>query len=653
MKEKSILNILRPYQVRDDQKIEEAWETSNNVLYQSPTGSGKSLILESKILKYQKEKLLILVHKRELVFQLKSRLEKQGLKVGIIIGNIEENIDSNIIIASIRTVTRDKRIETILSRGFDKIFIDEAHHVRTSSYENVLDKYGVKNPNHKLLGVTATPYRKDRKPLNKYFQSLVLGDDIQTLQNNGFLAKYKVFYTPVPEIDEEVESSGNEYQIQSLSNYMRKPEMLQFLVDSYKKEGNEGQMIIFCVDKKHAKDVQAIYRKNGYTSIDHIDSDTNLNERAKILKQFAENKLRIITCIETLTEGVDLPETKVIQLARPTKSLVLYLQMVGRGARPKADGSDCILLDNAGCSLEHRLPNSPREWSLNPNINPSNPGKKHKVVGKRADGSFTEDETEMAFLELIEMTPEEYAMNMDGGIEKSEKLNEEYDKQCIQILVDLGNFLLNKLKETEYTVDQEKYSNDWSKDFKIIKLQNKKGDYVCINFSNFLKITKEDRYYVRDKESSINNLKLQIFAGKLSEEFLKEKTYNYVFEEFTKVNEIQNQKVNISELKSLKKEFEKDQFKIKLQHYIAVNSVITLPKTISLGSYFRNEDSYWSRYNKSYNKITLSKNKLNLNNDVVFSNDEGESKQKQIKQEKLIEILNHSGWVVSTQQISN
>lgn len=644
------MNKLRPYQERDLKNIEEAFLTSNSILYQAPTGSGKSVVLEKIILKYQKEKLLILVHKRELVFQLKKRLEASNLKVGIIIGNIEENIDSNIIIASIRTVTLEKRIETILEKNFDKLFIDEAHHTRTSSYENVLDKYLIQNKDHKLLGLTATPYRKDKKPLNKYYKVLICSDSIDSLQKQGYLSKYKVFYTPTPEIDSEVEGSNTEYQIQSLSNYMRKPEMLQFLVDSYKKEGKEGQMIIFCVDKKHAKDVQDIYKKNGYTSIAHIDSDTQLDERAKILKRFEDNKLQIITCIETLTEGVDLPETKVIQLARPTKSLILYLQMVGRGARLKTDNSECIILDNAGCSLEHKLPNSPREWSLNPNINPSNPGKKHKIVGKRIDGTFTEDENEMSFLELIEMTAEDYAMNIDGGIEKSEKLNEDYDNQCRKILEDLGNWFLekSKIKDHEFNkkhlegphFDKEKiqFFHKKTKIYFIIRYKKTHLELECDNVSSWR----------MDYKLSLEYLENKIIQGKVSEELIKEKTYKHILDEFSKVKEIQDLKININELKNQKKDFENEQYKIKLSQYLILNPNIEVKKSFTLGKYFRNEDTgyYYNINIKSYNKIILSKNKLNLNNEITFLNDEGDKKIKQVKSEKLIEILKGENWEI-------
>ena len=576
------MSILRKYQDRDVKNIIKDWESIDNILYQLPTGGGKSVVIEHIVLNYKKEKILILAHKRELVFQMKKRLEEKNLKVGVIIGNIEENLDSNIIVASIRTVTGDKRIATILDKNFDRIIIDESHHIRTSSYENVLDQYISHNPKIKILGVTATPYRKDKKPLNKYFQKLICSDDVRSLQEQGYLAKFKIFYTPVPNIDEEVESAGNDYQLTSLSNYMRKPEMLQFLVDSYKKEGKNRQMIIFCVDKKHAKNVQEVYKQNGYKNIGHIDSDTKLEERADLLNQFKNNTLQIITCIETLTEGVDLPETGCIQLARPTQSLVLYLQMVGRGARPKSDGTECIILDNSGCTIEHKAPDSPKEWSLDPNINPNNPGKKNKIVAKRSDGSFTEDESEMAFLELLEMTPEEYALNITGGIEKSEQENKDIDNKIIQLLIETGRFIIEKCKDKDFIFDEKEYKEKGYYANDRLEFITKQGIELKVKYLTRIKYIEfyeynRSSYELKDYKNRILN---QIKTGKFIEEISKEKIINQIIHNFDKIQELENSKINIHELKNKVKEFKREQLKLKLERDLLTNNSIKYLKTL-------------------------------------------------------------------------
>jgi len=632
-----MINILRPYQKEDYQKIIDQFLTHNSVLYQAPTGSGKSVIIEKFILDNKDSNILILVHKRELLFQMKERLNANGLKVGIIIGGIEENLDSNIILASIRTVSLDKRIQSIINTKHDFIIVDESHHIRTSSFEKVIDLSKSNSPNVKLLGVTATPYRKDKKPLNKYFETLICSKDIHTLQQEGYLSKYKVFFTPAKDIDEEVETSGNDYQIQSLSNFMRKPEMIQFMVDSYIKFGENRQMIVFCVDKKHAKDVKEKYISNGFTNIAYIDSDTKLDERSKILIDFKQKRIQIILCIETLTEGTDLPETKCIQLGRPTQSLILFLQMVGRGSRLKEDGSDCIILDNAGCTLIHKLPNSPRYWSLNPNIDPSNPSEKNKIVGKRKDGTFTDDESEMEFLELIEMTPEEYALKISGGIEKSEKLNKKYDEQCYKILEEIANIIITKCKLNEYKYVVPLYYN-----LNNLCINNKDYEIHITYEKNYKNISISGNTPWRNKQITdiYNN---QRCIGLVATEFLKEKTYESICNMFEKIISIQEKKINISLLKSKAKEFQKEQLILNLTHWVLLHKTIKLENPQRMGNFFRNEYSYRSprllemRFN---GKLT------NTSNEVSFISEDGDliTTKKPIKIDKIIEIVENAGW---------
>jgi superfamily II DNA or RNA helicase len=633
-----MINILRPYQKEDYQNIVNKFKQHNSILYQAPTGSGKSVIIEQFILDNKTKNIIILVHKRELLFQMKERLNSNGLKVGIIIGGIEEDLDSNIILASIRTVSLDKRIQSIINTKHDFIIVDESHHIRTSSFEKVIDLSKSNSPNVKLLGVTATPYRKDKKPLNKYFEVLICSKDINTLQHEGFLSKYKVFYTPASNIDQEVETSGNDYKIQSLSHYMRKPEMIQFMVDSYVKFGENRQMIIFCVDKKHAKDVKEKYIENGFKKLAYIDSNTKLSDRKQILLNFQNQKIQIIICIETLTEGVDLPETKCIQLGRPTQSLTLYLQMVGRGSRLKEDGSECIILDNAGCSLTHKLPNSPRHWSLNPNIDPSNPSDKNKIVGKRKNGTYTDDEEEMEFLELIEMTPEEYALNISGGIEKSEKINNQYDEQCHKILEEISNIIITKCKLKDYIYLKPTY-------YDLNTVNINKGEYqITISHnksSKCLELSSSTPWRIKTPTLVLDN---QRCIGLVANEFLKEKIYDLILNMFEQIITIQKKKINISELKLKAKEFKKEQLIINLTQWVLVNQTIELKNEQSLNAYFRY--GYYSRSNW-FKSIKFHNNKFNMtSNEISFISGDGEviSTKKSIKRDKIVEIIESAGW---------
>lgn len=625
------MNKLRAYQERDLNDIINTFLIKHDCLYQLPTGGGKSVVMEHVVLHYKDEKILILAHKRELVFQMRSRLQERGLRVGVIIGSLEEDLEADIIVASIRTVTRDKRIQTILDKNFDTILVDEAHHIRTAGYEKVLDTYIAHNPKMKLLGVTATPYRKDKRPLNKYFSTLICSDTIEQLQEDGFLAKFKVFYTPAKGV-EDVEKSGNDFQLTALSSFMREQQMLDFLVDSYEREGNNNQMIVFCVDKAHAKAVRAKYIERGYNSIEHIDSDTKLETRAWILSEYAKGNIQIITCIETLTEGVDLPETKCIQLARPTQSLVLFLQMVGRGLRLKADGSKCIVLDNAGCCLEHKLPNSPRHWSLNPDIDPSDPLKKVRIVGKRLNGTFTEDEEEMAFLELIEMSPEEYAKNIEGGIEKSKEHNDKIDFRCREMLLKLGKYILPKIKNNEYRVDESHIGTDY---YRLDRLKFIKGG-KCIILDYEPKKINKLKFNSETFFGSSQHLDVLIDVGRLSEELLKPKVHQYIIDEFNSIQSVYESKVDISALTKAAREFNDEQYKLKLSSYLIDNNILILNKPLKLHTYFA---SCWHR--DVATRIQFGKNRLLGSNDLIFFDEENQTRveKKALKVDKILDII--------------
>lgn len=683
---------LRPYQVRDFEAIEKAFEVHKGVMYQLPTGGGKSVVISKFVEKHKSEPIIILAHKRKLITQMQQHLARVGITAGVLMGEVQENIDANILIASIGTVSRDKRMEVLLNRTnkFKHIIIDEAHRTRTPSYEKLIDALMGADETIKLFGVTATPYRVDKKGLDKYYQELICSDDVSSLQKQGYLAGYKIFYTPIGEIDEEVTKTESDYVVQALSTYMRKEKFLDYLVESYKREADGLQTIIFCVDKAHAKAVMSKYQENGYTKIAYIDSDTREKDREEIFKLYESGELQIIVCIETLTEGVDLPETKCIQLARPTKSLVLYLQMVGRGLRPKADGSDCIILDCGGSTQEHGAPASPKHWSLNSEIHPSNPGKKNKVVGKRKDGTFTEDEDEMEFCELVEMTPEEYLINISGNIDSAVEGNEKLEKDARKLLFELGVEIMKKIHNTTHTPvvgndldsylrlkfiekpiweetkrrnqekkeDKEKYDNArYSRqEFYYIKLEAKVKYKTKSSTVGEITVSYDSEgFYSRweydnevKPEERKQRFKAQSLQGKIADYLLD--NYKHVQETMEEVQSILSSKTNISELKDAVAKFKDEQTMKLVAEELVSNTEIMLGETISLSSYFPNTFSYYGRYSyKKAIKLVFSKNKLLSVNEIEFFNEEGASIHiaKNVEKPKLLEMLKEGKYLES------
>lgn len=645
----------RKYQLRDIKSIEDSWKETDGVMFQLPTGGGKSVIASQIVLNHKKEKILILAHRRRLLFQLRGHLLKQGVKSGMIVADLEENLDSNIVIASIRTIVNEKRA-WILERGFDKIIIDEAHHTMIPTYQKVLDRCkGISK--FKLLGITATPYRSDNQSFEKYYEKLICSDTTEELIAQKYLSEYKTFYNSVGDIDREVMKSGEDYQLTQLSNYMRKPEFIQTAIDSYKENGQEKQTIIFCVDKKHAKGVVEAYNKNGYTKIGYIDSEVSEEKREQILNDFESKKLQFIACIETLTEGVDLPETGCIQLLRPTNSLVLYLQMVGRGLRPKADGSECIILDCAGNTIKHGTVGSPKHWSLNNSLHPNNPRKKRKVVVRKKDGTFTEKEEDMEFGEMVELSEEEYILNIADSLEQFEKENVEIDSQVTQQFTKMVDYVLSKNQKLNLKILEESYrSSD-----EIGRIGVNDDSYFQINFiekSNsrllYFYFSTHNDYWNRRRVEGFNEqeerLKQTVVAGQLSEFFLLPQTQKTLQQMYEQVTELKLSKHDVEKFRRTIKEAKEQKFIREVEEHVQKYGSIEWKQEEGNRRWFNlsNLNQNWWGRNGDYIKIVFSKNKLLQNNDAIFYNSNGsileQTSNMNLLKTKLIDELKRIQW---------
>lgn len=619
----------RPYQGIDYKNIISAFTRVKSVLYQLPTGGGKSVIISKFVWDNQNKNILILSHRREILFQMKKHLENSKINVGLLIGSHEEKLNSNIIIASVRTVTFEKRLQWLLSKKFDIIIIDEAHRTRTASYENVLDTVKGKNKNLQLFGVTATPYRMDKKGLDEYYDELVLpSSDATQLIKDGYLKSFRIFYTPVNELDMEVSMSGSDYNVTALSTYMRQDDITKYLVDSYKKYGNNRQMIVFCVDKEHSKNVKNAYIKAGFTKIAHIDSDTSNTDREQILDDYKVGRIQIITCVETLTEGLDLPDTGCIQLARPTKSLPLYLQMIGRGSRPSDKYKDLVILDNAGCSVEHGTMTSKRHWSLNSEIDPSNPSKKNKMVGKKADGTYTDNKEEMEFLELVEMTPEEYLEKVSHNIESAKKTNENFDKQISSIYTEIAEFTAKSLG-LDYKVEPRYKQIEF-------KLPNSDRYGFTITFRNGFPSINMPGYGSTSIKDLEQQMKLFALAGKISEKILSEDGRKKVTQKLAEMTDIEDNKINIYLLEDKMRQAQGNQFENDLSSRISKGEVFKSKTDLWIDDYFKGFS-----YNRTrFNNIVVDGKKLgNLNCVHIYHNNSLVHTVKYMRQEKLVSLL--------------
>jgi superfamily II DNA or RNA helicase len=348
---------LRRYQIDDLNKIIAAFNGgTRRVLYQSPTGSGKTVLFSDLIQQVADagERALVLGHRDEIVQQVSTSLRDLGVRHGIIAPGYDET-PHRVQVASVMTAVRhlDRLPQPTL------LVIDETHHAAAATWQNIIAAL----PDADILGVTATPRRLDGKPLDDIFEHLIEGPTISSLIDAGWLAPVTVFTPPRGPDLSQVHIRAGDYAIDELSQVMSGGVIITDAVDEYARLCPDAPAIAFCVDLRHSKLVAEAFRNRGWRA-QHVDGDTPRQQRRDLIAALGDGRIDILSNCGLISEGLDVPGVVAAILLRPTKSLALYLQMVGRALRP-APGKDlAFVLDHAGNVYRHGLPTARRRWSL-------------------------------------------------------------------------------------------------------------------------------------------------------------------------------------------------------------------------------------------------------------------------------------------------
>lgn len=353
---------LRDYQIAGIEDILNAWTDCRSVLFQMPTGTGKTTLFCEIVRKFTTElhsdkKVLIITHRKELVEQAFDRLVSGfHLATGIISANYIGIQSSPIQVASIQTlVRRDEHQKDI----FSLVIIDEAHHALASTYRQLWDFY----PSSKFLGVTATPIRTNGLGFQDLFDKLITTAPIKWFIAQNHLSDVRYFASHTPDVS-NVKIKAGDYDETELSEVMQDSAVMADLVQSYIDFAHGKKMIVFAVNRAHCTKIVEKFNNTGFPA-KAIDTYTSTDERRKIVEGFRKSEFKILCNVNIFTEGFDCPDVDAVQLARPTKSLTLFLQQVGRCMRPHQNKQYGIVLDNAGLWKEHGLPKMDRNWSLN------------------------------------------------------------------------------------------------------------------------------------------------------------------------------------------------------------------------------------------------------------------------------------------------
>lgn len=327
-----------------------------SVLIQSPTGSGKTL-LTAHMLKTAAQKgmsAFFIVHRRELVKQSIQAFAEVSLNHGVIANGWTEQRHLPIQIASIQTlVRRYKRF-----RKPSLVIYDECQHNSSSTWSRIYNEYG--GAFH--IGLTATPQRLDGQGLGRWFSAMVNGPAVPWLIDNKFLVPYKI-YAPSNLDMSGVHTRMGDFDKKETASLVDKPTITGDVIKHYKKLCAGKRAVVFCVSIKHSQHVVEQFNKNGIKAV-HVDGETKKEERDASIEEFRNGSIKVLSNVDLFGEGFDLPSLEVSILLRPTKSLSLYLQQVGRSLRPSHGKTHAYILDHAGNCERHGLPCDDREWSL-------------------------------------------------------------------------------------------------------------------------------------------------------------------------------------------------------------------------------------------------------------------------------------------------
>jgi DNA repair protein RadD len=364
--------LLRLYQEQDIANIRAQFiQGTEKVCYAAPTGSGKTVVFCHAAHKAVEkgQRALIVVHRQELVDQTTAALALEGVPYGIIAAGYPEQLQAPVQVAMMQTLVR--RLDRLSDVRL--LVVDECHHVMAATWLTIINAL----PNALVLGVTATPERLDGKGLREVFSALVNGPSVKNLIAEGWLSKF-VIYAPEHTVDlKRVRTVAGDYALNDLAQRMNTEVVLDDVVTAFRKHLLGCTALCFCVTIAHSRATARFLRTRGIRA-EHLDGDTPSAERRAIIARLAAGEIDVVCNCGIISEGLDVPSVGGVILLRPTKSLALYLQQIGRALRP-ADGKDrAVILDHSGNVYRHGFPDLEHGWSLH-----GRPKQKGKAPVKR------------------------------------------------------------------------------------------------------------------------------------------------------------------------------------------------------------------------------------------------------------------------------
>lgn len=347
---------LRNYQEKWINEIRGQYQLGNNsVLGVLPTGGGKTICFSyvAQAASKKGNRVIILVHRNELIDQASDALAAMGIAHGRIEAKKKMDFSHSVQVASVYTVAR--RLHLISPDFFQLLVVDEAHHTNAGTWSKVIEHF----TKAKLLGVTATPIRGDGKGLGEWYEEMVTGPNSNDLTESGYLAQAKVYSPPGFSADGIRKKMGDfdikdaEYKVGMI---------MGDIVGHYRLYLKDATAIAFCCSVAHAEAVARLFQNEGIAAAS-IDGTMNNETRKALLEDLGSGRIKVLTSCALIGEGIDVPSVGGCILLRPTQSVSLHLQMIGRCLRPSGD-KVAVILDHVGNTIRNGHHLEEREWNL-------------------------------------------------------------------------------------------------------------------------------------------------------------------------------------------------------------------------------------------------------------------------------------------------
>ena len=356
---------LRPYQEQLLEDIRASMRRGHRrVLAVMPTGAGKGTTIAVMVRNAAERghRVLILAHRAELIADLSQRIHALGINHGILSAGYREDLRQAVQVGSIQTVAR--RLGRIPEPSM--VIQDEAHHlVAGNMWGKVIETW----PRAFLVGKTATPERLSGEGLGEghggFFTDMVLGPDAGWLTEQGFLVPARIYAPPGLDLS-GIKRFDTKKGRHDSEDRLKQGQAMGDAVSHYRRtiaEHHNGTAIAFCVSVAHADAVAEAFRAQGIAAA-MLDGSMDRGHRRRLINDLGAGTLKVLTSCDIVSEGTDIPSVTGAILLRPTDSLGLHLQQVGRVLRPCPGKEWAVINDHVGNSHRHGLPTDPREWSL-------------------------------------------------------------------------------------------------------------------------------------------------------------------------------------------------------------------------------------------------------------------------------------------------